>query len=126
MAKDADKETAAVADGLSPTEMEALREVLNTVKFLQNFLNDQIVRDLSRNILPLMKLFNAAISTDLVDIAERALQDPELDKTLLNPPKAGVFRLLGVLADADAKRGLGIMLGLLRAIGRAAAQHGGT
>jgi uncharacterized protein YjgD (DUF1641 family) len=101
--------------------METLREVLNTVRFIQNFLNDQVVRDVSKNLLPLIRLFNAAVSTDLIDIAERALQDPGLDRTLLNPPEVGVFGLLGVLGDADAKRGLGVVLGLLRAVGRAAA-----
>lgn len=70
-----------------------------------------------------MKLFNAAVSTDLIDLAEKALQDPELDKTLLNPPEVGVFGLLRTLGDANARKGLGIVLGLLKAMGRATSQQ---
>jgi uncharacterized protein YjgD (DUF1641 family) len=123
MHEDTGKDAVAVVNGLSRTEMEALREALNTFRFLQNFLNDQVVRDLSKNLLPLMKLFNAAVSTDLIDLAEKALQDPELDKTLLNPPEVGVFGLLRTLGDANARKGLGIVLGLLKAMGRATSQQ---
>lgn len=123
MNENTDSDTVSVVNGLSQTEMEALREALNTFRFLQNFLNDQVVRDLSKNLLPLMKLFNAAVSTDLIDLAEKALQDPELDKTLLNPPEVGVFGLLRTLGDANARKGLGIALGLLKAMGRATSQQ---
>ncbi|HDD69147.1 MAG TPA: DUF1641 domain-containing protein, partial [Candidatus Korarchaeota archaeon] len=66
-----------------------------------------------------LKVINVISSTDLVDILERAIQDPELDKALLNPPKVGLTGLLGALRDEDFQRGLGILVALLKAIGKA-------
>ena len=60
-------------------------------------------------------------STDLINILERGLQDPELDKALLdsNNNKVGILGLLKALGDDDFQRGLGLMVSLLTALWRA-------
>jgi len=55
----------------------------------------------------------------LVDVLERALQEPSLDKAILNPPKVGLLGLLSALRDEETQRGLGILVELLKALGKA-------
>ena len=124
MSEESVKNTIAVTKELSMPESDALVEILSTIRLVQNFLNDQVMQDLSRNLLPVVKLLNAVVSTDLIDILERSLQDPELDKALLNPPKVGMVGFLGALRDNDAKKGLGILVELIKAIGRASTEFG--
>jgi len=50
---------------------------------------------------------------------ERSLQDPQLDKALINPPKVGMGGMLKQTQDEDFQRGLGLMIELLKAMGRA-------
>lgn len=45
--------------------------------------------------------------------------DPEFDKALVNPPKVGLFGLLGALRDTDTQKGVGILLALVKALGKA-------
>lgn len=105
--------------GLEEATVNALTDLLSTVGILQDYLNDQVVQDLSKIASPVFKLISAISATDLVDIIERALQDPGLDKALLNPPKMGLVGLLGALGNEEVQRGIGIMIELLRAIGKA-------
>ncbi len=105
---------------LSKEDVEALSDLLNSYRMLMDMMNDQMIEELSKTMSVLMKLLNGIVSTDLPDILERALQDPELDKALLDPPKAGLSSLLGALRDEDFQRGLGVMIELLKALGRAA------
>lgn len=98
---------------------DTLVDLLGTVRFLRGYLNDQVIRDLSGILSAVLKLANAISNTDLVDVLERSLQDPNLDKALRNPPKVGLMGLLGALRDGEVQRGLGIVVELLRAIGRA-------
>ena len=67
----------------------------------------------------LFKLTDAMASTGLIDIMGRGLQDPELDKTLLNPPELGTWGLIGAMKDGEVRKGMGIMMALLKAIGKA-------
>lgn len=67
---------------LDQPAVEALTDLINTTKFLQNYLNDQVINDLSKILCPIFKLLNAISSTDMVDIVERALQEPCLDRAL--------------------------------------------
>ncbi|RLI05284.1 hypothetical protein DRO26_02670 [Candidatus Bathyarchaeota archaeon] len=55
----------------------------------------------------------------LIDVLERALQEPSLDKAILNPPKVGLLGLLSALRDEEIQRGLGILVELLKALGKA-------
>ena len=98
---------------------ETLVELLNSAKIIQEYLNDQIIKDSSKHLSAVFKLLNSISSTDLVDILERGLQDPKLDKALLNPPKLGLVGLLKSLGDEDTQRGMGILISLLKAIGKA-------
>ena len=113
--------TAVMTEQLNDTEIKALKEMLNTFTIARDYLNDQVVKDLCGVASNTFKLVNAASGTDLIPIFEKALQDPQLDKALIDPPSPGMFSLLGVLSDPDAKRGLGIMIAVLKAFGRAAA-----
>jgi uncharacterized protein YjgD (DUF1641 family) len=113
------KEKEVIAVELEPSDLDALVEILSTVKFLRNFMNDQMLHDVSEIMSALFKLTNAMASTDLIEIMERGLQDPNLDKALLNPPKVGTWRLIRAMKDEDVQKGMGIMIELLKAIGRA-------
>ncbi len=118
--------TAMLNEQLTTAEIKALKELLNTFTIARDYLNDQVVKDLCGVASNTFKLVNATSGTDLIPVFEKALQDPRLDKALLNPPQPGMFSLLGVLKDSDARRGLGIMIALLKAFGKAAgdAAHG--
>ncbi|RJS70675.1 DUF1641 domain-containing protein [Methanophagales archaeon] len=113
------KEKEALVLELEPSDLDTLAEILSTIKFLRNFMNDQMLHDVSEIMSALFKLTNAMASTDLVDIMERGLQDPELDKALLNPPKVGTWGLIRAMKDEEVRKGMGIMIELLKAIGRA-------
>ncbi len=104
---------------LEQSDLDALIEILSTVKFLRNFMNDQMLHDISEFVCALLKLMNAMASTDLIEIMERGLQDPNLDKALLNPPKIGIWGLIRAMRDENVQKGMGIMIELLKAIGRA-------
>jgi len=113
------KEKEALVLELEPSDLDTLAEILSTIKFLRNFMNDQMLHDVSEIMSALFKLTNAMASTDLVDIMERGLQDPELDKALLNPPKVGTWGLIRAMKDEEVRKGMGIMIELLKAMGRA-------
>ncbi|MDW7731815.1 MAG: DUF1641 domain-containing protein [Methanolobus sp.] len=105
---------------IAPSDVEALLDLIRTSKILQDYMNDQTAHGMAEIASVCFKLINATISTDLVDVMERGLQDPQLDKALLNPPKIGIGGLFREMQDEDFQKGLGIMTELLKAIGRAA------
>lgn len=100
--------------------LETLVDVLNTVEFVKNYINDQVINDISKILGPVFKLVNAISSTDLIDVLERALQDPNLDKAIMDPPRVGTWGLLSALRNKDVQRGMGILIELLKALGKAA------
>ena len=100
--------------------LEELSELASTVGMLRGYLNDQMVKDFGETMATLSKLANAIVGTDMVDILEKAIQDPELDRVLINPPKVGLVRLARSFGDADVQRGMGIFVQLMRSIGKAA------
>jgi len=104
---------------LEPHTMESMVELIDTFGLIMTFLNDQAIQDLSGIISQLLKLVNGLTGSDIVDLLEAALMDPEFDKALLNPPKVGIFGLMGALRDEDTQRGIGILLALVKAIGKA-------
>ena len=112
--------TARVAGAqLDEDAVKTLTELLNTFRIMQEYLNDQVVKDLSGLASTVFKLVNAVTATDMIEIIERSLQDPGLDKALLNPQRLGALSLLLALLDKDVQRGMGIMIAFLKAFGRA-------
>jgi uncharacterized protein YjgD (DUF1641 family) len=107
-------------EGLDQNEVQALRDLLNVFRIVQDYLNDQVIKDLCSIGSNVFKLVNGVSCTDLIGVFERALQDPQLDKVLLDPPEKGAFSLLWSLQDKDAQRGMGLFVELLKAVGRAA------
>jgi len=105
--------------GLDEETVNDMVELVSTVKMLEGYMNDQVIKDMSVIISSMGKLINAASSTDLIDIMERAVQDPDLDKALINPEKTGLVEILKGMNDKDVQRGMIIMIELLRAIGKA-------
>ena len=104
---------------LEPHTVESMVEIVDSLELLMTFFNDQAIQDISGTLSPILKLVNVISSTDLIDILERSLMDPELDRALIDPPKLGFFGLISALGDDDMKRGLGILIELVKAIGRA-------
>ena len=105
---------------IEPADVEALLDLIRTSRILQDYMNDQTAHGMAEIASVYFKLINVLISTDLVGVMERGLQDPQLDKALLDPPKVGIGGLLKEMQDEDFQKGLGIMMELLKAIGRAA------
>ncbi len=108
---------------IRPGDVEAVLDLVRTVRILQDYINDQTahgIADLSSTVL---KLTNAIMCTDLIEVMERAVQDPELDKAILNPPKVGIGGLIKEMGDEDFQKGMGIMLTLVKAIGRASEEE---
>ncbi|HIE24316.1 MAG TPA: DUF1641 domain-containing protein [Candidatus Korarchaeota archaeon] len=113
------KESVSLSLHLEEPDLEALIEILSIYRIIRDMLNDQLIKDLSNIVSSLLKLVNAVSSTDLIEILERSLQDPELDKALLNPPRIGLMGLYSALRDEDVQKGIGIVITLLKAIGKA-------
>ncbi len=105
---------------LSKEDLEALSDLLGVYRMMMDMMTDQLISEFSKIASTLFKLLNGLVSTDLVDVLERALQDPGLDRALMNPPKVGLGGLMGAMRDEDFQRGLGVMVELLKALGRAA------
>jgi len=103
---------------LDKPDQEALIEVLSIYRIIRDSSNDQLVRDWYRTLSAVFKLVNIVSSTDIMDIMERSLQDPRLDKALLNTPKVGLWGLFGALRDEEVQKGVGLMIEILIAIGK--------
>ncbi|WP_407355752.1 DUF1641 domain-containing protein [Methanolobus sp. WCC5] len=104
---------------IEPADVEAILDLARTMRIMQNYINDQTAHGIAQVMSTLLKLTNAIMCTDLVEIMERGVQDPALDKALLNPPKVGIGGMLKQMQDEDFQKGLGIMIELLKAMGRA-------
>ncbi|WMW21123.1 DUF1641 domain-containing protein [Methanolobus mangrovi] len=114
-----DNENTPTSIPVGPEDMEAFLDLVRTARIMQDYMNDQTAHGIAEIMATVFKLANAVISTDMVDVIERGLQDPELDKALINPPKVGFGGLLKQMQDEDFQKGLGVMLTLVKAIGRA-------
>ena len=99
--------------------VESMVELIDTFGLIMTFLNDQAIQDLSGMMAQLLKLINGLTGSDIIDLLEVSLMDPEFDKALMNPPKVGFFGLMGALRDEDTQRGIGILLALVKALGKA-------
>lgn len=104
---------------MEPHTVESMTELLDTFGLIMSFLNDQAIQDLSGLMAQLLKLVNGLTGSDLPDLFEAALMDPEFDKALIDPPKIGMFGLINALGDEDTQRGLGILMTLVKALGKA-------
>jgi uncharacterized protein YjgD (DUF1641 family) len=104
---------------LEPNTIRSMVELVDTFGLIMTFLNDQAIQDLSGILSQLLKLVNGLTGSDIVDLLETALMDPELDKALLDPPKRGLFGILGALGDEDTQKGIGILLAIVKALGKA-------
>jgi uncharacterized protein YjgD (DUF1641 family) len=104
---------------LEPHTVKSMVELVDTFGLIMTFLNDQAIQDLSGVMAQLLKLVNGLTGSDIVDLLEMALMDPELDRALIDSPKLGIFGILGALGDEDTQRGIGILLTLVKALGKA-------
>ena len=107
-------------DGIDSINQDELKDLLSFVALLRGYLNDHVVRELSETLATLSKLAVAISGTDLVNILEKSLQDPDLDKALLNPPRVGLIGMLRSMGDADVQRGMGVLRQVLKSLGKAA------
>jgi uncharacterized protein YjgD (DUF1641 family) len=104
---------------LDPQKVELIVELIDSIELIMTFLNDQAIQDISGLLSSVLKLVNGIASTDLIDILERGLMDPELDKALIDPPKLGLFGLMGAIRNEDMQRGIGLVVEVIKALGRA-------
>ncbi|MDK2893194.1 DUF1641 domain-containing protein [Methanohalophilus sp.] len=110
--------------GMTSADVESVVDVVRTMRIMQDYLNDETIHGVAEIMIPMMKLVNGIASTDLVDVLERGLQDPDLDRALITPPKVGLYGLLKEMGDEDLQKGIGIALELLKALGRASEEVG--
>lgn len=108
---------------IRPGDVEAVLDLIRTARILQDYINDQTAHGIADITSTVLKLTNAIMCTDLVEVMERAVQDPELDKAILNPPKVGPGGLIRQMGDEDFQKGMGILITLVKAIGRAAEEE---
>ena len=113
------EKTSIAGVNLEPHTVESMVELIDTFGLIMTFLNDQAIQDLSGMMAQLLKLVNGLTGSDIVDLLEAALMDPEFDKAMIDPQKVGVFGILGALGDEDTQRGIGILLALVKALGKA-------
>lgn len=104
---------------ITSTDVEAILDLVRTAGIMQNYINDETAHGIARMMSTVLKITNTIMSTDLVDVMERGLQDPALDKALIQPPKVGIGSLLKQTQDEDFQKGMGIMIELIKALGRA-------
>ncbi|MFA0822022.1 MAG: DUF1641 domain-containing protein [Methanomethylovorans sp.] len=104
---------------LNAEEIMMIKDILGTARIVQDYMNDETLKGVSEIMNASLKMLNALISTDMIDILERTVQDPQLDKALMNPPKIGLTGLLRETGNEDFQRGMGIMIELLKSLGRA-------
>lgn len=104
---------------LNAEEIMMIKDILGTARIVQDYMNDETLKGVSEIMNASLKMLNALISTDMIDILERSVQDPQLDKALMNPPKIGLTGLLRETGNEDFQRGMGIMIELLKSLGRA-------
>jgi uncharacterized protein YjgD (DUF1641 family) len=104
---------------LEPHTVRSMVELIDTFGLIMTFLNDQAIQDLSGTMSQLLKLVNGLTGSDIVDLLEAALMDPDFDKALIEPPMVGMFGILGALGDKDTQKGVGILLALVKALGKA-------
>jgi hypothetical protein len=71
-------------------DIEAILDLARTVGMLQNYINDETAHGIARLMSTVLKKTNAIMSTDFVDVLERAIQDPQLDKALIDRIKFGI------------------------------------
>jgi len=104
---------------ITPTDIEAILDIARTIGIVQNYINDETAHGIARLMSTVLKITNAIMSTDFVDVMERAIQDPQLDKELMDPHKIGLAGLIKEMRDEDLQKGMGVMIELLKAVGRA-------
>ncbi len=104
---------------ITPTDVEAVLDLIRTVGIVQNYINDETAHGIARLMSTVLKITNAIMSTDLVDVMERAIQDPQLDKELIDPHKVGFTGLIKEMRNEDLQKGMAVMIELLKAVGRA-------
>ncbi|MBP2030306.1 uncharacterized protein YjgD (DUF1641 family) [Methanohalophilus levihalophilus] len=110
--------------GISASDVESVVDVVRTMRIMQDYLNDETIHGVAGIMNPMLKLVNSIASTDLVDVLERGLQDPDLDRALISPPRVGLYGLIKEMGDEDLQKGIGIALELLKALGRASEEVG--
>jgi uncharacterized protein YjgD (DUF1641 family) len=109
---------------MTQADMDAFLDIIRTGRIIQSYLNDETIHGAATVMTPLLKMLNGMAGTDLVDVLERSLQDPNLDRALLNPPKVGMYGLIKEMGNEDVQKGMGITIELLKALGRASGDIG--
>lgn len=102
--------------------LDALVELASTLKMVRDVVVDEMVEDLGKTLGELGSLVDGVTRTPIPRALVSALNDPEVDKALLEAAskKISITKLIYMLFDDDVKRGLYIVLTILRALGRRA------
>lgn len=103
--------------------LDALVELASTLKMVRDVVVDEMVEDLGKTLGELGSLVDGVTRTPIPRALVSALNDPEVDKALLEAAagkKISITKLISMLFDDDVKRGLYIVLTILRALGRRA------
>ncbi|MEM1925501.1 MAG: DUF1641 domain-containing protein [Pyrobaculum sp.] len=103
--------------------LDDIVELLATVVMIYDLVTDRMVDEFAKNVVkPVGLLIDGLTRTSLLEVFAEALADPELEKAILEVKegkKISTSRLISLMRDDEVKRGIYIMLTLMKALGRA-------
>lgn len=103
--------------------LDHIVELLTTLVMIHDVVTDKMVDEFAKNVVrPVGLLIDGLTRTSLLETFAEALADPELEKAILEVKegkKISTSKLISLMRDDEVKRGIYIMLTLMKALGRA-------
>ncbi len=96
-----------------------LVEALMLLRMVSRLMNDQMIHDVSRALAAAFKVIDALEGSAALDAVLRALQDPGLEASM-GSREAGMYELIKAMGDPSFRKGLAVLVELIKAVGRAA------
>lgn len=109
--------------------LDSTVEYLYMLKMVRDiWLNDELVKDIGSlmdsilALVPVIEKLSELLSNPEVQKVINALASEETIKAIQNPEKVGLTRLMTELRNEDFQRGLGVLVSLIKTIGKATRQ----
>ena len=106
--------------------LDSAVEYLYMLKMVRDiWLNDELVKEIGSlmnsilALVPVIEKLSELLSSPEVQKVINALSSEETVKAIQNPEKVGLTKLMTELRNEDFQRGLGVLVSLIKAIGKA-------
>ena len=106
--------------------LDSTVEYLYMLKMVRDiWLNDELVKEIGSlmnsilALIPIIEKLSEFLSSPEVQKVINALASEETVKVIQNPEKVGLTKLMTELRNEDFQRGLGVLVSLIKAIGKA-------